>query len=121
MSPLVPWATPPPDLLAPRTLTVMGMSRLCAASATHIGLGMVQMGLSVYTTRSFAWLATCRRISNRSCPWGALTLNRGRNQLFGNSAPMPGSSKQGPPVALPLPAGPKMVAELGGAPASEIG
>jgi hypothetical protein len=46
-TPLVPLATPPPFLLAPRTLTLIAVSCVCCASACHMSFGMVQTGLTV--------------------------------------------------------------------------
>src|SRR3954465_564944 len=54
-------------------------------------------------------MSACRRISQTNSPAPGLTENRGRNQLRGNSESGSGSRMQGPPVALPLPAGPKVV------------
>src|SRR5438552_2080333 len=54
-------------------------------------------------------MSACRRISNTSSPAPGLTEKRGRNQLRGNSESGSGSRMQGPPVALPLPAGPNVV------------
>src|SRR5690349_20043804 len=46
---------------------------------------------------------------------------RGRSQLLGKSAPGSGSKRQGPPLGMPDPGGPKRVGALGGAVASTIG
>ncbi len=64
-------------------------------------------------------MSACRRISNTSSPAPGLTAKRGRSQFFGKSEPSSGSRRQGPPLALPLPAGPNVVlTSVGGTPPS---
>src|SRR5450755_4127802 len=54
-------------------------------------------------------MSACRRISNTSSPAPGVSENRGRNQLRGKRESGSGSRRHGPPDALPLPAGPKVV------------
>ena len=52
---------PPCDEL--RTVTVSGMSSVSMATARHIAAGIVQLVLSVYTTRSSVWFPPLTRSS----------------------------------------------------------
>src|SRR5262249_35899065 len=75
----------------------------------------------VKATRSLFSAVVCSRISKRFSPAAAAKRKRGRSQLRGKSVPTSGSTRHGPPLGSPEPAGPNNPGEPAGAGAAPVG